>query len=33
MSHYERALIAYYETQGADKEQIQHIFHTQTKWK
>lgn len=33
MNHYDKALIAYYVAQGADKEQIKHIFHQQIKWK
>lgn len=33
MNHYDRALIAYYEQQGADKDQIEHIKGNQKNWK
>lgn len=33
MSHYDNALIEYYITQGADQEQIDHIFNQQNQWK
>lgn len=33
MNHYDKALIAYYEAQGADKQQINHIFNIQQTWK
>ena len=33
MSHHDKTLIAYYIAQGADKEQIKHIFQTQIIWK
>jgi hypothetical protein len=33
MNYYDKALIAYYDQQGATQDQINHIFHNQTTWK
>jgi len=33
MNHHDKALIAYYEAQNADKQQIEHITGNQQFWK